>query len=317
MTRPWLSVIVPTYNGGPMLAEALSGVAREADPGIEVVAVDDGSTDDTPAVLAEFARRLPMTVVRRRVGNWAANTNHGLELARGEWATILHQDDFWLPGRAAAVRRQLAATPGVNLLFHPCRFVTPAGAAVGVWRCPLPAGRPLPPSFVLERHLVQNFAAVPGAVFRTAAARACGGLDPALWYTADWDLWLKLEAGGPTVYLNRPYAAFRLHPESQTAARSGKLDEFRRQLDVIWERHAGTWQPRRPGVRAAVARATRAAVEVNVGLAAAYHGQPAEWGRALAAFAALGVSDWHRLLRDSRLAERVAARVRAGFARGG
>jgi glycosyltransferase involved in cell wall biosynthesis len=317
VTRPWLSVILPTYNGGAMLTEALAGVAQEADPGIEVIAIDDGSTDDTPAVLAGFSRRLPMTVMHRRVGNWAANTNHGLELARGEWVSILHQDDYWLPGRAVAVRRQLAATPGVSLLFHPCRFVTPAGAVVGVWRCPLPAGRPLPPAFVLERHLVQNFVAVPGAVFRASAARACGGLDPALWFTADWDLWLKLEAGGPTVYLNRPYAAFRLHPESQTAARSGKLDDFRRQLEVIGERHAGAWPARDPGVRAAVARVTRAAVEVNVALAAAYHGRPVKWRQVFAALAALGVSDWHRMLRDARLAERVAARLRAGFARRG
>jgi hypothetical protein len=169
----------------------------------------------------------------------------------------------------------------------------------------------------LARHLVHNFAAVPGAVFRTAAALNAGGLDPSLWFTADWDLWLKLEATGPTVYLPRCHAAFRVHPASQTAAGSHKLGEIRRQLEVMQERHAGKLAD--PAVRAAVARAARASVELNVGLAAAYHGQAFGWVNVAAALVALGVSDWRRLLRDSRLGERVAARLRAGFAatRGG
>ena len=103
MTGPWLSVVMPTYNGEAMLADALASIAREDDGGVEVIAIDDGSTDGTLDILGTFSDRLSMTVVRRRVGNWAMNTNHGLELATAPWACILHQDDVW--------RRSLAGRP--------------------------------------------------------------------------------------------------------------------------------------------------------------------------------------------------------------
>jgi len=83
------------------------------------------------------------------------------------------------------------------------------------------------------------------------------------------------------------------------------------------QRHAGKWAAGRPAAWGAVERVARASIEVNVGLAAVYHKQPVPWGRLATALAALGVADWHRLLRDSRLWERVSARVRAGFARAG
>jgi glycosyltransferase involved in cell wall biosynthesis len=279
------------------------------------VAVDDGSTDDTWDVLARYADRLNLTVVRRRVGNWVANTNHGLGLARGVYACVLHQDDYWLPGRLAAVRHQLAATPDVVLLLTQARFVGLDGADLGVWRCPLPGYRPLHPRLTVERLLIQNFVAVPAAVFRREVALAAGGLDEALWYTADWDLWLKLAAAGSTVYLPRPLAAFRVHPESQTATRSRSADDFRKQYEVVPDRYVREWEARDVETREAVCRAGRAATEINLALAAMYHRQPIAWRRVLAAVAALGPGGWHRLLRDSRLAERLTARVRAGFAR--
>ena len=63
-------------------------------------------------------------------------------------------------------------------------------------------------------------------MFSRAAAIEVGGLDPDLWYTADWDFWLKLAAAGPTAYLPRPLAGFRIHAQSQTAVRSKSRNEL-------------------------------------------------------------------------------------------
>src|SRR5437660_9050514 len=85
MAGPWLSVIMPTYNGAAYLGAALESVRAQGDADIEVIAVDDGSSDDTVGLLESYAGRLPLRVVRReRVGNWGANTNHGLTLARAD-----------------------------------------------------------------------------------------------------------------------------------------------------------------------------------------------------------------------------------------
>lgn len=306
-----LSVIVPTYNGVAFLTQTLDSLVADADAEVEVIAVDDGSTDDTLALLERYRSRLDLHVHVRKVGNWAANSNFGLEQASGELACFLHQDDFWLPGRTAAIRRQLALTPDLTLLVHASAFADPAGRLLGPWRCPLPARVCLTPAETLEHLLVQNFIAIPAAVFRREAALAVGGLDPALWYTADWSLWLKLAEVGPTVYLPGTFAAFRIHPASQTADRSRSLDAFRDQLETVLRAHSG-YLP----ADSAVMKAARASIELNVGLAAGYHRQPVAWARLTSSLGALGPGAWRRLLRDARLWERVSSRARAGFVRG-
>lgn len=314
MNAPWLSVIVPTYNGARFLRAALDSIVSDASAAasLEVMAIDDGSTDDTLDILEAYRASLPLTIIQRRVGNWADNTNHALKLARGDYACFLHQDDLWLPGRTRAIRDQLSWTPSVTLVLHACEFIDERGRGLGSWRCPYPGHEVLSPAFAAERLLVQNFIGIPGATFRRETALRVGGLDPTLWYTADWDLWLKLALVGPTVYLPRSYGAFRLHPRSQTVNRSRSLDEFRAQMETVVERHAASFPARSPAIRASVMRTSRASIEVNVALAAAYHGQRVSSRRLLRS---LGAASWCRLLRDSRLWERSSARVRAGLLR--
>jgi GT2 family glycosyltransferase len=313
LTRPWLSVIVPTRNGGRLVRRALDSVAAEGDDGVEVIAVDDGSTDETLAVLETCRRSLNLVIERRKVGNWVANTNLGLERASADLACFLHQDDSWLPGRLAAVRDRLAGTSSAGLLLHACQFVAADGRPVGRWTGPLPPDRPSMPATTVGHLLVQNFVGIPGAVFRRSLALECGGLDESLWYTADWDFWLKLASSTDTMYLPRPLATFRVHAASLTATRSRSIPEFRDQLESVFARHAARWQEPDESTRRSVGRAARASIEINVALASAYHRLPFERGRLLSALGTLRPSDWARLWRDARLRERIASRLRAGL----
>jgi hypothetical protein len=306
---------VPTHNGAAFLPAALEGVCAQGDAALEVIAVDDGSTDATLAILGDYARRLPLKVIERRVGNWAANTNLGLELARGEWVCFLHQDDLWRPGRLAAIQRTLGDGPAPALLLHAADFIDPAGRTVGRWHCPLPPGPcGSAPARTVARLLVQNFVPLPAALFRRADALGVSGLDPELWFTADWDFWLKLAACGPTRYLPASLAAFRLHPSSQTVTRSDRSSAFRRQYEAVRAKHWDCWHGRLADPRC-IAAAGRLAVEVNVALAARHHGEPVDWRRLLAA-AGVGPGTWGYFLRNSRVVERVLARLRAGLAGG-
>jgi glycosyltransferase involved in cell wall biosynthesis len=310
----WLSVIVPTYNGAAYLPAALESVVAQSDPDVEVIAVDDGSTDATPAILESFANRLRLRVIRRRVGNWVANTNVGLEHAVGEWACFLHQDDLWRPGRLAAIKRiggpSSPPAPRPTLLLTAAEFITSAGKSVGPWRCPLVGVNS--PVHVAERLLVQNFVPLPAAVFRREDALKVGGLDPNLWYTADWDFWLKLAALGPICYLPRPLAAFRLHPESQTVTRSGGMAEFRRQHEIVLERHWPLWRDKLYDPRR-VEAAARLSIETNVLLAGLLHRGGVVWRRLALATMQAGLGGSTHYLNASRLGERVAARLRAGL----
>jgi len=309
-TKPWLSVIMPTYNGEATLGEALESIARQADPNVEVIAVDDGSSDGTLKLLDSYTTRLKLRLeARPHVGNWVANTNWGMRLARGEFVSFLHQDDAWLPGRLEALRTAVREGYDVRLWLHACWFIGPNGRRLGKWTCPLPDRRDgLRREEVLGRLLVQNWVGIPTPLFRRTDALALGGLDESLWFTADWDLWLKLAALGPTRYLPRPLAAFRIHSVSQTS-RGGPSDLLN-QYRAVQERHFPHWQVA-PSLRRLVRAVADLATDVNAALAARFHGGRVCWTGLLARLARLGPEGWLRFWRDSRLAERVAARLRA------
>jgi Glycosyl transferase family 2 len=309
VSAPWLSVIMPTFNGAAYLPAALESVRAQAASGIELIAVDDGSDDGTVAALEEYGRILPLRVVRRaRSGNWVAGSNHGLSLARSEYACFLHQDDLWLPGRVNLLRRAVEAAPDAALVVHPSWFVDERGDRLGLWRCPLPRGR-LDSQLVVERLIVQNFLAIPAPVFRRELALRAGGMDEALWYTADWDLWLTLARIGSVVHEPEPLAAFRVHAGSQTSQRTRDRAELRRQLEAVLRKHL----PSAAGGKDHVAAAAAFSVELNVALAGSLHRRRFGWGGLLKRFVSLGPRGWHRFLRDSRIAERVGARLRRGL----
>jgi len=308
VSRVWLSVVMPTYQGEAYLAPALDSVLAQGTEGIEVIAVDDGSSDRTLEILRAYADRLPLTVVEREHrGNWVANANHGLALARGEWLSLLHQDDLWLPERMAVLGPLARRAEGASMIVHPVWFIDPAGRRLGRWTCPLP-DRPRPEQ-VVRRLLVQNFLAVPAPLVAAHRLREVGGLDEELWYTADWDLWLKLAAAGETIHVHRPLAAFRLHPASLTVAGSARPADFRHQLEIVLHRHLARHGV---GLPDAVRRAARFSVEANLTLAARAHGRPASLGALALRWLALGPAAGRRYLRDSRIAERVLARRRLG-----
>ena len=147
MRRPWLSVVMPTYNGAAFLAAALESIAAQKEDDIEVLAVDDGSTDETLALLEHTPGCYLCVSWRGRVGNWVANTNYGLSLARGEYVCYLHQDDCWLPGRACRAEGEGAAIyPSVVLFLHASVFIDARGRFLGAWHvlCRTPIGRCLP-----------------------------------------------------------------------------------------------------------------------------------------------------------------------------
>lgn len=309
---PWLSVLMPVYNGDRYLEAALESVADQGGRDeLEVIAVDDGSSDDTLAILAAWQGRLRMRLVEREhKGNWVENTNHALALARGAWVCVLHQDDLWLPGRLATARRLAERHPEAGLLAGPSWYVGPDGRRVGTWRCGLPLrDAPLAPDEVLERLLVQNTIAMPAPVFRRELALRLGGLDPELWYTADWDLWLKLAAAAPTVCWREYRTAFRLHGESQTSLRTERIDEVRRQLETALRRHLQRWEVSAP-TRAAVERTALLSIDLNLALAALRHSRRGR-ARALARLLALlARRDILRCLRRARVLERALAQIR-------
>jgi glycosyltransferase involved in cell wall biosynthesis len=311
MHRPWLSVVMPVFNGERYLAEALESVALQGQSDIELIVLDDGSTDRSAEILQRWESRLPMRIERPpRCGNWVAVTNRGLEMGRGEFACFLHQDDVWRRDRLRVLRRMIEEVPTTDFLMHATGYIDRRGVPLGRYRPPFrESDQDLPAPEVVRPFLIQNVLSIPSALFRRQVALEGGGLDERLWYSADWDLWLRLAARGRARCVARVLAGYRLHPHTQTSLRSGDLAEFRRQHEMVFDKHFPAWRAALPDAEQIAARA-RFSIDVNTALAALASRQKPGWTKLAGSFAALGVGGAWSYLRDSRILERMSARVR-------
>ncbi len=309
-STPWLSVIMPVHCGEPWIEAALQSIAAEEADGIEVLILDSSPSSKTLDLAGNYSDRLRLRLFERPdLSMWHAKTNVGAEIAQADHLCWLHQDDLWLPGRALAVRSWIETAPQAALHLAPGLIVDRSGRALGTWRCPLPESA-LSSAFVMERLLVQNFISAPAPVFRKDAWLACGGLDETLWYTADWDIWLRLAARGPVVYHNAVTTAFRIHGSSQTVMGSRDTSDFADQMQIVFNRHL----PAFLGPAKSVECAGRASIGVNTALASAAAGDYSRLLPALAGVLRLGPAGIRRYMRDSRILDRVVPRVRAKLA---
>lgn len=305
---PWLTVIIPSYCGDQWIGTSLSSLAAEATEGVEVLVVDSSPASATRDIARSFSNRLRLRVFERcDLLSWQAKTNFGVQMSESSHICWLGVDDLWLRGRGAAVRTWIESTPEAPLHLAPSAIIDKDGRKLGVWRCPLPPERELASALVLERMLVQNFVAAPAPVFRRAAWLGCGGLDENLWYTADWDIWLKLAALGSVYYHDQVTVGFRIHGGSLTVTGSRESATFGNQMQIVLDRHIG----KLGGISQGIERAARASILVNTALAAASGGDLSGLLRAASEIARLGPAGMRRYFRDSRIMDRVVPRVRA------
>lgn len=122
------SIVIPAYNYGHLLARAVESACTQPGDDYEVLVIDDGSTDDTPAVLAELSRRYNyLSVVRQANAGPSAARNHGVKLAQGELILFLDADDELLPEALQHFRRVLEETPEATVLVARTISVFPDG----------------------------------------------------------------------------------------------------------------------------------------------------------------------------------------------
>lgn len=310
MAAPWLSVIIPCHNGRRWLAATLQSIVDQQEEGLEVILIDSSPDKTCLAIVDSFCGMIKIHALRRPdLLPWTAKTNFGAELASGDRICMLHQDDLWLPNRSAELRQWISRQPDGVIHLHPCYIIDEAGRRLGLWRCPLPSGEfPVPAHLLYERLLVQNFIGIPAPVIRREAYLEVGGLDDALWYTADWDLYLKIASTGNVYYHSQPLACFRIHRNSLTVLGSRDSTDFRNQHQTVVERHSRKLSPQ---IKKKILRLSSVSTEINVALAEAMSGRFGNIPSALFSLCWLGPQGMHQYFLSSRIVERVVPRLRA------
>lgn len=296
------------HNGERYVAQAIeSALQQDAGP-LELIVVDDASTDASAAIAQSYGDRL---VYRRtdKLESSIATTNLGLSMARGEYVCVLHQDDFFLPGK---LRRQLSlmeANPDAGLSYSGEWLVGAAGEPLAALRSPLRRGDYVVQGTTELWHLgIQNYLNYCNVLLRRSALDSVRSFDDPLWVSADWAVWLRLALRYQVGYVDDMLVCYRVHPAAQTLARSSDPDEWARQAWLIRDEYYGAAAlPPRLRARRAL---TTANMHLNIGLLQLMRGRWPDGARSLAEV--LRLSGWRlpSLLYSAAFAPRAIARLR-------
>lgn len=225
MREPLVSCVLPVFNGEAYLREAIDSVLAQTWATVEVVVVDDGSTDGTAAVARSYADRV--RYVHQENAGPAAARNRGIEASRGALVAFLDADDLWARERLARQAAALEADPRLSYalcLIQNFRILELSEEANG--RRPRPEGAPAP-GYLSS-----------GMLARREAFERVGGFDPGLGHgdSADWILRAR-GAGLEEVLVPEVLVFRRLHGENRSqvhadASRDEFLHLLKRQLDL-------------------------------------------------------------------------------------
>jgi glycosyltransferase involved in cell wall biosynthesis len=239
---PTVSAVVTTYNYARFLPDAIDSVLAQSYPHLEIVVVDDGSTDETADVVRLYAARGVRYVARSHAGAGRAR-NTGLEVTSSPLVAFLDADDAWLPDRVEAGIAHLARHPELALVaahaFACDEHLRPTAVVPAATR---------ENGHMLEALLVDNVVLNPSSVLvRRAAIEAAGGFSE-IPFGEDWDTWIEIAKRFPIGFVDRPLALVRRHSGSVSPTRGRVRVDVNR---AIVERHLSAYRPawKRPIIR--------------------------------------------------------------------
>jgi glycosyltransferase involved in cell wall biosynthesis len=221
--EPLVTVVIPCFNQGEYLAEALESVRRQTFRDWECIVVDDGSTDTTAQVGQEFARRdARIRYVYQRNGGLASARNRGLELARTAYLQFLDADDLLHASKLELQLAALGGAPGNALCFCDYRFGCGEGAATTLERRDL--GRPTfkhhsPLEELIDRWESELSIPVHAFLFdRRLFEAPAVRFDETIPNHEDWDCWLQLfKREVYIVHVAQELATYRIRPGSMSS----------------------------------------------------------------------------------------------------
>lgn len=114
VAKPRFSVVIPVYNGAATIGRALDSILAQTYPALEILVIDDGSTDQTETVVRGYGAAV--RYVRQANAGPSAARNHGVELAQGDWIAFLDADDWYYPERLRLHAELIAARPGLDFV---------------------------------------------------------------------------------------------------------------------------------------------------------------------------------------------------------
>lgn len=209
-SSPSLTVLMPVYNAGPHIREAIESILAQTHADFELLIIDDGSKDDSAATISSYTDARIRFVRNEQNLGLIATLNKGLAEANGELIARMDQDDIALPERLALQLAAFRREPDLIALGTSLTLMNVRGKTVG--ELPVLTGHEQ-----IKRALaVTNPFAHPSMMFKRAAALEVGGYHKEAYATEDYDLWTRLSDLGPVANLKERLLRYRLNPKGMS-----------------------------------------------------------------------------------------------------
>ncbi len=233
-----VSICIPVYNGAPFIKDTIEMVLQQDYDNMEILVSDNASTDNTVEEIKKIkdprVKLLQNTTNLGMGGNW----NSLKAQAKGEYVIIVCADDFLFPNAIREKAKVLDENPDVSIVFSSTYVMNSRG-----WK--LLKRRPFKENKKLEKASVQKdlfvkynfFAEPPNNMMRKSAMDKAGDWDTELWYTIDWDYYLRLLNHGNAYYIDKPYAGFRISASSATGSSLDGNEKILNDEKIFIEKH--------------------------------------------------------------------------------
>lgn len=199
-----VSVIIPAYNKADYTVKTIESVLSQTYKPIEIIVVDDGSTDNTRQLLSQYSNSI--TYIHKENGGACSARNLGIKASTGAYIALLDCDDIYLPNKIELSVDYLNRNAQCGFVYTPVYFIDDKDNILRVY----PSGNNLCDGHINSRLLIKNFIPNSTVVVRKACFWKVGFFDESIFTPADWDMWLRLSENYKAGYIKLPLTKYRI-----------------------------------------------------------------------------------------------------------
>jgi glycosyltransferase involved in cell wall biosynthesis len=209
MTQPLVSVVMPVFNGAALIGDTLESIFAQTYPNIEILTIDDGSTDNSAEVIGQYGDKI--RYIKQDNAGPAAARNNGIKQAKGEYIAFLDADDIWFPQKveqqiALMQEKSISISHTGNVDFNEHK----------TWDCKPKIYAPvIDRKTAFEQLFFANFIVTSTVIVTKLAIVSAGLFDEnrKLFAVEDYDLWLRVVSQHDIGFLTQPLIKYRVHAE--------------------------------------------------------------------------------------------------------